>query len=61
MRNPILAALMVLVAVNTAAAQDYVTFRKEYSIEVSTGIPPLTLTCLQAGVMRRHWPNRARP
>lgn len=41
MRNPILAALMVLVAVNTAAAQDYVTFRKEYSIEVSTGIPPL--------------------
>ena len=41
MRKLILAAILLPLAFNTAAGQEDVPFKKEYSIEISTGIPPL--------------------
>ena len=41
MRNLFLTAILLLVAVNTAAGQDDIPFKEEYSIEIGTGVAPL--------------------
>ena len=41
MRKPFLTAVLLLTAVNIAVGQEEVPFRKEYSIEIGTGLAPL--------------------
>ena len=44
MRNIILAAILLLGAVNTAAGQNDIPFKEEFSLEITTGVPPLHTT-----------------